>query len=340
MQQFNIKDKIYYTLGGDKPPFFGKSSVVLLGEEHNGVIFPKEYKVLAKERSFAHFLKSLRKGKGGGLAKFLSENNKTRFLVAEEEITQVMMYFTSQLQEVFGITDKDALLILQKQRERYFMDYRTLLRISSGVYKEFKNNKEYELRKEDLVYAKGEEESLPLEISYLLYARNLDDGKAIKAKLDGLRPYFYDRVMSVLSHHTIRSLMSYPRAIESFLDTKISEYDLLGAIEGNAFLNEVYLCRDEHEKSMEFYKKHEKNINKLVKCVLEVDELDGESDILEKEIGRLNEHFKEGCDFKCLLDHNDEAFFSEYMFTDDNRKVNVHLIRTIADERRQMEKKK
>lgn len=340
MQQFNVKDKIYYTLGGDHPPFFGKSSVVLLGNEHSNVVFPKEYKIIAKEKSFVNFLKSLRKSKGGGLDKFLKENPRTRILVAEEEMAEVMMYFTNQLQEVFGISDGDALLILQKQRERYFMDYRSLLRISSGVYKEFKKSKDYELRKEDTVYDKKDTDCLPLEISYLLYARNINNGDAIKSKLEKLRPYFYDRIMSVLSHHTIRSLMSYPRAIEEFLGSKIGEHDLLGAIEGNAFLNEVYLCRDDHEKSMEFYKKHEKNISKLVKCVLAVDELDGESDILEKEIGRLNEHFKEGCDFKCLLDHNHEAFFSEYMFTDDNRKVNVHLIRTLADERRQMDKKK
>ena len=207
-------------------------------------------------------------------------------------------------------------------------------------YDDFKKNKSYELRKEDMVYAKGDESLLPLEIAYLLYARNIDDGTAIKAKLENLRPFFYDRVMSILSHHTIRSLMSYPRVIEMFLDTKLGDHDLLGAIEGNAFLNEVYLCRDEHEKSMKFYKKHEKNIKKLVKCVLAVDELDGESDILEKEIGRLNEFFAEGTDFKALLDHNHEAFFSEYLFTDDNRKVNVHLIRTLADERRQIDKKK
>lgn len=338
MQQFNIVGKSYYTLGGEHPPFFGKSSVVLLGNEFMEVVFPKQYKIIAKEKSFVHFLKSIKKGKNGGLAKFIEKNPKVRILVGEEEMANVMMYFTSQLQEVFGLSDMDALLILQKQRERYFMDYRSLLRISSGIYADFKKSKDYAIDKKDIVYSKDKVSELPLEIAYMLYARNVDDGSAIKTKLEGLRPYFYDRILSMLSHHSIRSLMSYPRVIEKFLGTKISEHDLLGAIEGNKFLHEIYLGRDGHEKSMAFYKKHEKNIKKLVKCILEVDELDGEADILEKEIGRLETHFKEGSDLKELLNHNSEAFFSEYLFTDDNRKVNVHLIRALADERRQLEK--
>ena len=247
------------------------------------------------------------------------------------------MYFTHQLQEVFGIQDADALLILQKQRERYFMDYRELLRISSGLYAEFKKDKAYALDDKDMVYSKDDMMSLPLEIAYLLYVKNIDDGSAIKAKLEELRPYFYDRILSMMSHHTIRSLMSYPRVIEAFLGVKISEHDLLGAIEGDKFLHEIYLGRDFHEKSMAFYKKHEKKIKKLVQCVLDIDKLDGEADILEKEINRLETHYKEGTDFKALLDHNSDSFFSEYLFTDDNRKVNVHLIRALADERRQME---
>ena len=136
MQQFNIKDKIYYSLGGGHPPFFGKSKVVLIGNEHTEVIFPKEYKIIAKERSFLKFLKSLRKGKGGGLAKFFKANDRTRMLIGEEDMANVMMYFTKQLQEVYGLSDGDCLLILQKQRERYFMDYRSIIMISSGVWEE------------------------------------------------------------------------------------------------------------------------------------------------------------------------------------------------------------
>lgn len=324
---YNIVDKVYISRINNLFPDDNRK--IVISENSPNTFYDDIYNVICSSSSLDQFLLEIEKDESSLKKIFEKNNNKLVIYASDDEFPKLYMYFTLHLQKAFNLTDDDCDIILSKTSERYFSETFDLTTdMNKFIYLDFKSR--YDIDDNDLIYNHNRPTSLPVEVLYFMYYKDIIKGFEVKDKIKNLSHRIYHKFFNSVAQIGFTLVSANPKILDSYFQKSINT-DVMSTIQSDAFLSSIFTSVG--NKPKKFFTSNKAAIGRLVHAIGEGSkayDYISEGDTIVKEYNRINCIFKPD-GYLEFLNHSSQNFFGELMFTEDGDKVNIMLIKYIAN---------